>query len=92
MTEAPTVPAADVSVMLLREEREGTFRAICFDCVTSFDLFGTIGPVNALGDSLIIQRCLEHLGLCGERTPIAAYHCLKHREDAYYKLSVTWTK
>jgi hypothetical protein len=87
--EAP--PEPDVSNLLIREERPGTFRALCYDCLSVFDLFGTLAPPTEFGESPIVQRCIDHLHQCNtKRKRIESTQVLQNRNSPHYLLKVIW--
>jgi len=86
----------DVTNVLLREDRPGTFRVMCLSekCLgeAHFDVFGTMAPADAMGECAVVQRVLEHLALCTPGKTIAATRVLKHNTEPVYNLKVKWLK
>lgn len=86
----------DVTNVMIREDRPGTFRVMCLSekCLGQdhFDVFGSLAPADAMGECTVVQRVLEHLALCSPGKTIAATRVMKHRTDPVYNLKVKWLK
>ena len=89
------IPRKDPKItnMLLREDAPGTYRVMCFDCLSQFDLFGRFAAADANGESEIVQRCMSHAELCSDRAlPQETFVIQNKKSPELYKLSIRWSR
>lgn len=80
-----------ISHAIIREDAPDTFRVMCLDCLTQYDLFGKLAPADATGECQIVQAILEHLGRCSDRkNPMNTYVYQNKNTPQMYKLTAEW--
>lgn len=67
------------------------FRVLCTECITQFDVLGTMAAADAMGECSVIQRCLEHLANCQLKTKPAETFVIQNKlSPEFFKFTVTW--
>ncbi len=95
------VPLTDrcVTRALIREDAPGTFRVMCFACVTGegkpsqFDLFGTLHDARQHGgeEGSIVQQIIEHQERCSGLSGVMETTVLQNKNTPHlYQLTVRW--
>lgn len=82
-----------VSQIMLRQDGEGTFRAMCFeDLPHEFDVFGVMAEADAVGECSVVQRCMEHIATCSlkNRKPESTTVLQNNQTPGIFLFKVRW--
>jgi hypothetical protein len=83
----------NTSVVLIRQESETIFRAICMEDYPhhEFDIFGKMAPAtDAEGECSVIQTCIEHIEKCAGKSKPLQTRVIGNVHEPLWKLVVTW--